>query len=210
MQDQKNGAEFQDAVSDPFEHWLSERHKWLQTAAARMVRTKSMPDVDAIRALADLCFIEASKKESPLFEAIAAGSIGLAANQNPVRLLKISDVSGVNAIKRGATLEFAENGMTVIYGQNGSGKSGFSRLIKQTCGSRAKEDLLGNIFDDENPEPSANVLIGAGEAKKEGGWTLAGGPVGALRHVHVFDSGVAAMYFGPKNEATYPKRALYA
>ncbi|RQS64280.1 chromosome segregation protein SMC [Burkholderia sp. Bp8963] len=210
MQDEKDGAKLPAVEADPIEQWLSERHKWLQTAAAKMVQSRSMPDAETICHLADLCLAEASNQPNPSFEAVAPGSIAQAASQRPVRLLKISDISGVNAIKPGATLEFAAQGITVIYGSNGSGKSGFSRLIKQICGSRAKEDLLGNVFDDKNPEPSARVVIGAGDVEREGEWTLSRGPVPALRHVHVFDSSVASLYFGPKNEATYePSRMRF-
>jgi energy-coupling factor transporter ATP-binding protein EcfA2 len=210
MQDEKDGAKLPAVKIDPFEQWMSERPKWLQTAAGRMIRTRSMPDGDAIGMLADLCLQEASKQPDTAFESVVPGSIAQAANQRLVRLLKVSDVSGVNAIKPGATLEFAANGMTVIYGPNGSGKSGFSRLLKQMCGSRAKEDLLGNVFSEESPEPSARVLVGAGETEKEGTWTLSGGPVSVLRHVHVFDSSLASLYFGPKNEATYePSRMRF-
>ncbi|MDR5826247.1 AAA family ATPase [Caballeronia sp. LP006] len=197
-------------VLDPFEQWLSERHKWLQTAAARLIRTRAFPDADAICELADLCVIEASKQGVEKFEAVAPGVLAQAQGQSPIRLRRISEVTGVNAIKNGASIEFGTSSISLVYGSNGSGKSGFARLIKQLCGSRAKEDLLGNVFSNEQQEPSARVLLSVGEKEKEGIWTLADGAVPQLRHLHVFDSTVAALYFGQKNEATYePSRMRF-
>ncbi|ACC76518.1 AAA family ATPase [Paraburkholderia caribensis] len=194
----------------PFEQWLTERHKWLQTAAARMIKARALPDAAAINNLADLCILEASKQKSDQFEVVATGALAQPTGQASLRLRKISEITGVNAIKHGATLDFGTAGLFVIYGSNGSGKSGYSRLIKQICGSRAKEELLGNVFSKERPEPSARIHLAVGEGEKEGTWKLSDGPVSQLRHVHVFDSTVATLYFGAKNEATYePSRMRF-
>ncbi|QBR03772.1 chromosome segregation protein SMC [Paraburkholderia pallida] len=194
----------------PFEQWLTERHKWIQTAAARMIKARALPDAKAVSNLADLCILEASKQESDQFERVAADTLAQSTGQPSIRLRKISEVIGINAIKDGATLDFGTAGLFVIYGANGSGKSGYSRLIKQICGSRAKEELLGNVFSKERPEPSARIHVTVGDAEKDGTWKLSGGPVPQLRHVHVFDSSVATLYFGTKNEATYePSRMRF-
>ncbi|WP_137927033.1 AAA family ATPase [Cupriavidus sp. 2SB] len=195
---------------DPFEQWLTERHKWLQTAAARMIRTRGRPDGPAIKELADLCVLEAAKQKSDQFESVGAGVLAQPISQPPIRLRKICEVAGVNAIKDGASLDFGTTGLFVVYGANGSGKSGYSRLIKQFCGSRAKEDLLGNVFAKEQCEPTAKIHLSVGDVEKDGTWKLSDGPIPQLRHVHVFDSNVATMYFGAKNEATYePSRMRF-
>ena len=45
-----------------------------------------------------------------------------------VRLKSIRDVRNVNAIGEDQALTFAQTGITIIYGNNGAGKSGFARL----------------------------------------------------------------------------------
>lgn len=206
---EENESELTPALH-PFEQWLLERHKWLQTAAVRLIRSRALPDTTAIQSLANLCLMEASKQESDQFEQVPPGALAQASVQPPIRLRRLSEVTGVNAIKDGATLDFGITGLTVVYGANGSGKSGYARLIKQICGSRAKEDLLGNVFKRERPEPSARIFLTVGEDEKEGVWNSAGGPIPQLRHIHVFDSSVAALYFGPKHEATYePSRMRF-
>ncbi|MFC7286439.1 AAA family ATPase [Herminiimonas glaciei] len=198
------------AVLQPFEKWLSERHKWLQTAAVWMIENRTRPNEKVIRHFADLCLLEATKVESKDFRKITPGSLEQAAMRPQLSLVELADVSGVNAIKTGAKLTFGKTGLTVVYGSNGSGKSGYARLLKQICGSRAKEDLLKNVFDKKAGEPTAKVLIEKGGESIQLDWILENGGLADLRHVHVFDAATAALYFGPKNEATYePSRMRF-
>ncbi len=56
-----------------------------------------------------------------------------------VKLLSIDDARNVNIIKSGQKQPFAENGTPVVYGDNGSGKSGYGRLtrnLEMTIGFR--------------------------------------------------------------------------
>ena len=46
-------------------------------------------------------------------------------------------------------LKFAEKGLTVIYGKNGTGKSGYTRILKKVCGKPHTRDLIGNIYKEE-------------------------------------------------------------
>jgi hypothetical protein len=46
-----------------------------------------------------------------------------------IELVKISKVSGVNRLAPGQLLEFSPN-LTVVYGENGSGKTGYGRVLK--------------------------------------------------------------------------------
>lgn len=46
-----------------------------------------------------------------------------------IELETLSDVTGVNKLARNQTLNFSKN-MTVIYGENGTGKTGYGRILK--------------------------------------------------------------------------------
>ncbi|MBM9515230.1 AAA family ATPase [Desulfogranum marinum] len=46
-----------------------------------------------------------------------------------IELVKISNVCGVNRLAPGQSLKFSPN-MTVVYGENGSGKTGYGRVLK--------------------------------------------------------------------------------
>jgi energy-coupling factor transporter ATP-binding protein EcfA2 len=57
---------------------------------------------------------------------------------------KLENVEGVNALIEKQEIEFSPN-MTIIYGENGSGKSGYVRLLKKVFNSRSPENILQNI-----------------------------------------------------------------
>lgn len=52
--------------------------------------------------------------------------------------------SGVNALECGAIIPFHQK-LTVVYGKNGSGKSGFVRILKRVAGSRTQEEVWQNV-----------------------------------------------------------------
>lgn len=59
-----------------------------------------------------------------------------------VDLAAVADLRGVNALVDGQRLNFATAGITVIYGDNGSGKSGYARLIKAMVNARHRSGIL--------------------------------------------------------------------
>lgn len=66
-------------------------------------------------------------------------------NYKPNLLLtKLENVEGVNALTENQVIEFNPN-VTIIYGSNGSGKSGYVRLMKKAFYSKAPEEIIPNI-----------------------------------------------------------------
>lgn len=68
-------------------------------------------------------------------------------------LSKLENVEGVNALIENQTIEFSPN-LTIIYGANGSGKSGYIRLLKKVFYSKAPEDILPNIHIENGHKPT--------------------------------------------------------
>jgi ABC-type transport system involved in cytochrome c biogenesis ATPase subunit len=59
-------------------------------------------------------------------------------------LFKLGNIKGVNALIENQTINFSPN-LTIIYGTNGSGKSGYVRLFKKVFYSKSPEEILPNI-----------------------------------------------------------------
>lgn len=69
----------------------------------------------------------------------------------------IRDVQDVNGLATGQLLEFQPDALTVIYGDNASGKTGYTRILKQVCRTRGRSDgVLPNVFGPEGV-PSATI-----------------------------------------------------
>ena len=196
-------------VSDDFETWLSSRPKWLQTAARMIIDSKRQLNQDEVKTLARLCDLEAKDEADPGFLTVIPGTLSQVANRPLLRIEEILDVHGLNAIKAGAHLPFGNSNLSVIYGQNGTGKSGFARLLKEICGSRSKDDIRSNVFDSTPTPCRAHFKVSIDGKPADVHWDIPSGPHKALRHAQVLDSKAAQQYMG-RTEACYePSRMKF-
>jgi ABC-type hemin transport system ATPase subunit len=192
---------------DVFAEWFTDRPKWVQTAAARLATSRRMPTAEAVRALADLCVAEANGTAA-VFETMPHGLFGAGAGTDAFRLRKLDKVVGVNAIRENACLDFGPVDLSVVFGMNGSGKSGYARLLKHACGARHKADLLPNVFNAVKTPQSCEVTVETGADSKTLEWNAEPDGLPPLRSVHVFDSTAAESYVDSKNLASYEPRRM--
>lgn len=95
-------------------------------------------------------------------------------------------------------MRFTVEGITLIYGANGSGKSGYCRVAKQLCRSLAPDKLRGNVYD-VDPAPPAEVGVGfrigdEGQPKTELTWRGNQPAPPELARISVFDTASARVY----------------
>ncbi len=70
----------------------------------------------------------------------------------------LRDLVGVNALANDQALTFHAGGLTIVYGDNGSGKSGFVRVLKNACRSRDdKTSILRNVNATNDVPQSARI-----------------------------------------------------
>lgn len=62
----------------------------------------------------------------------------------------VGKVRGVNRLKSADDLQIS-TGLTLVYGENGSGKTGYTRLLNQAFVSRGDKEIIGNIYE-ERPD----------------------------------------------------------
>jgi hypothetical protein len=122
-----------------------------------------------------------------------------------IKLLSIDDLQNVNIIKPGQSQPLAENGISVIYGGNGSGKSGYSRVLKLACRSRDKDEkILPNVFDSgSHGTAKATLHIKENEEERDIIWTQGTPADPILTNVTVFDGRCARVITDSRNEISY-------
>jgi hypothetical protein len=100
-------------------------------------------------------------------------------------------------------LTFIRAGLTVVYGDNGSRKSGYARILKQVCrariGSRS-EIILPNIYDANPGTPAATVDFAANNQNASSSWILEKPADPVLSAVRVFDSRTASVHVDDVND----------
>ena len=87
-----------------------------------------------------------------------------------VVLKSVTAISGINAIPQGSKIDFAIEGLTVVYGNNGSGKSGYSRIIRNMGTSRTgSKKILSNVYA-ENETSTVSIQVLVNGLEKEFTW----------------------------------------
>lgn len=123
-----------------------------------------------------------------------------------VVLQAIRDLVHVNRIAPGQKLNFAPSGMTVIYGGNGSGKSGYVRVMKRACRARDQAEKVHPDANDPaalNRIPKAIFDIEIGGTSKPVHWTLDSDSPDELAAISVFDSHCARAYLTTEQDVAY-------
>ena len=60
----------------------------------------------------------------------------------PIKLISITHHQGVNALANNQTINFGPS-LTIVYGGNAAGKSGYTRILKRACRARGSEERGG-------------------------------------------------------------------
>jgi energy-coupling factor transporter ATP-binding protein EcfA2 len=123
-----------------------------------------------------------------------------------VQLTAVADLHGVNALVNGQRLDLEPTGLTVIYGDNGSGKSGYARLIKRMVNARHSSDILPNVFQQTPDEPSGVMHYRVSGADRE--LTFPAAPPPELLKMSFYDEHCGDEYLTKESTISYRPSAL--
>ena len=187
--------------------WSQDRPVWQRDALRRIV-SKGRPDAGDLKALIDLCKQgrggkSTALKPNPLKKAHLPANPGQGA---AVSLVSIADVDGVNNLAPGQTLAFVQDGITIIYGDNGTGKSGYARILKRACRARHPGKIESNVYAQQPPRTRAKAAITysiGGKRQTPEKWQDGEHPHAILSAVSVFDSDCASVHIKEKNEVAF-------
>lgn len=186
-------------------NWFSERPQWLQIAANWLLQQSEITD-KYVSELATLCQQEVEGKlpkttcsfPATAFSPGAAGSL---------RLCSISDVEGVNALAPKKPLEFGKGNITIVYGNNGSGKSGYVRLLKHVCGARETGTLHRNVYTPGAAAQKACISFEQDGVPKTHTWS-GQGICDDLNSVDIFDTSFGKVFVSSEDEVSYEPPVL--
>jgi len=192
-------------------HWAeSDLPAWQSDAVRRLLSQDALSDDDKNDILLMLksgVGLNDAKTPAPTPMPVSAGAVsGAPKAKTAVTLKSIENLKSVNAIPDGASLCFGHKGLTVVYGENGAGKSGYARVLKRACRARdTNERLLPNIFGLVAAAPAEASfkisLDGAPDQSIKWKDGQAADPV--LTNIAVFDSKCARIIVDEKNQAQY-------
>lgn len=179
--------------------WAQTRPRWQQDALRRLVVGGEITDTD-IDELVAIC-LDADAPFDPLSATYIAQE---AANADAISLVRVDNPTGVNALAAGQSLTFAATGMTVIYGDNGAGKSGFVRVLKHACRTRDRgREILPDVGDSSPSPQSAKIIFARGGNECDFDWSPNTPAHPDLPSVSIFDARSANIHVEKTNDVAY-------
>lgn len=192
-------------ISASLSKWFSERPQWLQIAATRLLQQTEFTDKD-VAEIAALCQQEAAGKLPKAICSFSSSALSQGTAGN-LRLCSISDVEGVNALAPKKPLEFGKGNITIVYGNNGSGKSGYVRLLKHVCGAREPGTLHRNVYKPSSAVQKACISFEQDGIPKSHVWS-GQGICDALNSVDIFDTSFGKVFVSSEDEVSYEPPVL--
>lgn len=168
--------------------------KWLRLLVASVLATRTTPKTAILdRAFRDFLIEHELADPQPGDGAETAIETRSGTAIQGFRLSSLTHDKGVNAIAPGASLSFHPH-LTVVFGKNGSGKSGFVRILKRLAGSKTQEDIWQDVRRGRSTNKcSATVAYEDSTGTKSVTWIGASG-VAPFRRLGIFDGKAVPMH----------------
>lgn len=187
--------------------WAEGLPAWQSDAIRRLVAGPLSPqDLDDLLALL--------KAEHGIADPRGRTAMRLSADRIPaaspggahVELVAIRDLRHVNAIAENQRLPFAAKGLTVIYGDNGSGKSGYSRVLKRACRARDQsEPIYPNANRPQEDVGTAEAIfeVAIDGTRTDVRWVNGEPSPEVLSSLAIFDTRCARAYLDSEDDFAY-------
>jgi energy-coupling factor transporter ATP-binding protein EcfA2 len=181
--------------------WSQDRPAWQREALRLLMLNGELSDED-INALAEICKSSHGLAEQRDTVPLAKEHLPAQMAGARVSLVSIFHHRGVNALAEDQTLKFGP-GLTVVYGDNGAGKTGYIRILKSACRARGPEKILGNVVSGATPlAPVVAIKYKVGGETDPHEWA-GGNEDEFVSRVSVFDTQCAAVYLTEKTDVAF-------
>lgn len=198
------------SVPNQIVKWAKGLPDWQSDAVRRIFVKSDLTDSDRKELLAML------KKSKGIVDpnnpvpspiTLEASDVPSPSDSKSVVILKsMHGVKNVNALAPDQILKFALQGVTVVYGCNASGKSGYSRVLKKACRARGQDkDVLPNVFAPYSPDAVAEAIfdISVGGQDRTERWVDKQPAPDSLASIAVFDTEAARFYVDEDYDVVY-------
>ena len=126
----------------------------------------------------------------------------------PLTITSLSDVIGVNALGAGNAIK-PDPHLTILFGENGTGKTGYSRIFKALAESRTVDkEILGNIAHTQPEAMSATIKYRLGDNDEQCHEWHGEKGVPPFTRMSIFDSRAVKLHVDDDLDYTYTPAAL--
>lgn len=141
--------------------WLKSHNYWFQYSGNQILEGLELTDTEIDKTYQffkeDMDLLPLSDAARAVvgyveIEELASGII------KPLLLQTIKNIEHVNALAPNQSIPISPN-LTIVYGANGSGKSGYIRLLNNSFNSRGDKQILHDVFDVKKGEPGCTFTF---------------------------------------------------
>lgn len=193
--------------------WSKDLASWQQDAIARLYADRALTasDLDDLYALAK-AEVGIPDPEGRTPKKLQDAQVAPQTDQaRTVLLTAIKDLANVNALANGARLPISQAGVTVIYGENGAGKSGYSRVFKKACRARDRREPIlpnANLEPDKIGPAQATFEVTIDGVSTDLLWKDGIEPPEPLSDIAIFDTHCARAYIDNQGDFAYSPYGL--
>lgn len=181
--------------------WVSDSLRRIATAADHVIGDE---DVETILANVRAVARAAVGRGGDLRPLDASHLRSISTDSRRTILAQLGPVENIDRLAGDQRLRIAAEGITLVYGENGSGKSGYTRIAKRLCRSLSVDQLRGNVFATASGPMRVEVRYRVGDDEVQTlDWDPATPPPSVLRQISVFDSHNARLYVDGDNRIAY-------
>jgi ABC-type multidrug transport system ATPase subunit len=130
---------------DALVKWANGQDSWVRALVDTVLKASGPLGDTAVSQLYDRYLAEKGLSEETVevIGPLSGGDAGVTA-KSALALESLGEVTGVNALTSGQEIVF-NRGLTIIFGENGSGKTGYTRILKALADVRTFEEILPDV-----------------------------------------------------------------
>jgi energy-coupling factor transporter ATP-binding protein EcfA2 len=188
------------AIVDFLWEWGESHGDWSKLLISRIVSTESsLSSTD--RQIIFNYFLQSISLHSGL-PALTTAKPTYTPTGKQIELESLSSITGVNRLAKNQTVNFAKN-ITIIYGENGTGKTGYSRILKTLGFSYdTNKAIFPNIYVTAEPQ-TATINFKSSGTPKIFTWNGSNSDP-ELENISVFNSNCVQFSIGDRNLIVSP------
>ncbi len=174
--------------------WANRQDHWVRAIVGEALLSRRELSPAAVAHVTELFLVEKQLADGDTVDVPVLGSQDTEppADQS-LSLVSLRECRGVNALAEGQTIEFNPK-MTVLFGENAAGKTGYVRVLKRVASVRSAEEIIPDIHRaTPAPTPQAVLRYTVDGGEQDLPWEGEAG-VPPLTRLSVFDAPAVALH----------------
>lgn len=174
--------------------WANKQDGWIRSVVDAVLSSSGEISENTLDSVYQRYLAEKGLSDATVdpVEALTIGE-AMVATKSPLSIDRLSEVRGVNALAPDQEIEFNPN-LTVVFGENGSGKTGYTRILKALADVRTMEEILGDVNENgKQVEQRCTIHFTADSSPDEYEWKGETGVV-PFTAISVFDSPAVSLH----------------